>query len=1066
MKNKLNIKKLIVKEKCETKSSKRECKVFRKKRLNKEIIFNFNAKNKKCATSSNIRINDEFVDCLLDTGAFTSFISESYCNERNFKRESIEKKKNWVTANGSPIEVKGQVKLKLSIDEINIYATFIVAKDLTQNIIIGVDVLSPNKCIIDFSSNKLRVKGSHIEIETLDPPKTRFLHANSNIELNPFEDEVTWVKVDHNYEQVLITKAGKNNVVEMITKLENNSVPVFLTNPTNIPRTIRKGEIIAMISPVEIVTEIHNDAEMFEFIDSERDRKLINSISHEDKAWRPGDRLKITNKQLTEDQKQKVRDLINEYHMIFSKNDSDIGHIDKRYGQHDIKLIDETPITQKPYRTPYAKEEVIKNSISKMLDMKIVEQSDSDWSSPIVLVKKADGSERFCVDYRKLNAVTIKDRFPMPSIESKLNKLHGCKFFTTLDCTSGYWQISVSERAKQLIAFAATQGLFTFNYMPFGLCNAGATFQRVIEKIIKGIDSATAYIDDLLSFSKTFDLHLTHLRVLFERLKNCNIKVKTSKCKIACDELMFLGYKISDKGISIDNSRTDSLKNYPIPTKAKHVKQFLGMAGFYRHFIKNFADIVEPLNHLTRKHTKFFWSDDCNKAFYMIIKLLSDKPILAYPNFNEEFFLATDASKIGIGAVLGQKDSNNNEHPIYFASRALNQAERNYSTIERELLAIVYSVDKFRYYLYGKKFTIITDHNPLVYLKNITLSSERLTRWRLKLAEYDFDVVYRKGTLNANADAMSRAEIPEEKIPINDKLETLFHIDNYEIIPKEALIEACCSINDTAKEINYNNGNIFDSSEDEAIAVTIPANIYHITGVAKDICDTFGGISCLKKHNLKVGQAVIQKDTRTVFYLIINGCKTDTPSYENLISCFKNVKDLCEKHKIRKIAFPKYGKGLGKLCWNDVANAIQKTFADKVECTIYCNTTAPQVEINELDINSKIKKLQKKDPEINHILEQINRNKPVKGYVIQEGVLMKLRKGKYRHMYRQLMVPQEIRRDILKLCHDNFTGAHLGEKKTWIKLSNRFHWKNSYKETMEYGKFCEVCACFKDPPAT
>ena len=259
-----------------------------------------------------------------------------------------------------------------------------------------------------------------------------------------------------------------------------------------------------------------------------------------------------------------------------------------------------------------------------MLRMGVVETSNSDWASPIVLVKKSDGSERFCVDYRKVNALTIKDRYPMPSIESKLNKLFGSKYFTSLDCTSGYWQIQVSERAKKLIAFATSQGLFTFNHMPFGLCNAGATFQRVIEKIIQGVENSTAYIDDLLTYSSEFDLHLQHLRTLFERLKACNVKVKTSKCKIACDQLMFLGYKISTQGISIDDSRTQAIKKYPKPIKSKHIKQFLGLAGFYRHFIRNFADIVEPLNKLTRKGVKFVWTEACENSFQTIIKLLSE----------------------------------------------------------------------------------------------------------------------------------------------------------------------------------------------------------------------------------------------------------------------------------------------------------------------------------------------------------------------------------------------------------------------------------------------------------
>ena len=286
----------------------------------------------------------------------------------------------------------------------------------------------------------------------------------------------------------------------------------------------------------------------------------------------------------------------------------------------------------------------------------------------------------------------------------------------------------------------------------------------------------------MLTFSKEFDSHLTHLRGLFERLKQANIKVKTPKCKIACRELMFLGYKISDTGISIDDSRTQAIKTYPKPTKSKHVKQFLGLAGFYRHFIKNYADIVEPLNRLTRKNVKFIWDDECKKAFNKLIELLASKPILAYPNFNEKFYLSTDASQVGIGAVLGQKDAKGFEKVVHYASRSLNTAERNYSTIERELLAIIYATDKFKYYLYGKKFTIITDHNPLVYLNNITLASERLTRWRLKLAEYDFDIVYRKGKANANADAMSRVDPNDQQDPIKDNIETLFNISETDSI--------------------------------------------------------------------------------------------------------------------------------------------------------------------------------------------------------------------------------------------------------------------------------------------
>lgn len=215
-----------------------------------------------------------------------------------------------------------------------------------------------------------------------------------------------------------------------------------------------------------------------------------------------------------------------------------------------------------------------------------------------MLVKKPDGSERFCVDYRKVNASTVKDCFPMPSIESKMNKLHGCRFFTLLDCTSGFWQIKLSERAKQIYAFICHKGLFTFRVMPFGLCNAIATFQRIMEVMIKDLVNSTANIDDVLTFSKSFEEHMDDLRKLFDRFKQVGIKVKTERCNIACFETKFLGYKITSNGITIDDSRIETVKRYTRPKNSRQVKQFLGFAGYYRQFIQDYAEKDEPINKL------------------------------------------------------------------------------------------------------------------------------------------------------------------------------------------------------------------------------------------------------------------------------------------------------------------------------------------------------------------------------------------------------------------------------------------------------------------------------------
>lgn len=439
--------------------------------------------------------------------------------------------------------------------------------------------------------------------------------------------------------------------------------------------------------------------------------------------WKPSSVIKIANKSLNSDQIRRLKGLIDKYSTCFSRNDEDIGVINEKYGKHDILLTDQTPVRQRPYRIPFAKEKVVEECIEKMIKINVIEPSNGEWASPIVLVKKPDGSERFCVDYRKVNERTEKDSFPMPCTEGKINKLNGCNFFSVFDCTSGYWQIKLTDRAKQISSFVCSKGLFSFNVMPFGLCNAGATFQRIMEVILAGLTNSTAYIDDILTFSTDFESHLAHLEKLLTRLKEANIKIKTRKCKVACDETLFLGYKITRKGVGIDESRVKAIKNYPRPKNQKQVKQFLGLAGYYRHFIPNFSDKAEPLNKLTRKNVKFKWDEKCERSFEMMIDSLTSTPILAFPDYKKPFHLATDASNTGLGAVLSQVDDNGKERVIYYASRTLNQAEKNYSTIERELLAIVFAVEKFKYYLYGTEFTITTDHNPLTYLNNLNHST-------------------------------------------------------------------------------------------------------------------------------------------------------------------------------------------------------------------------------------------------------------------------------------------------------------------------------------------------------
>lgn len=1040
-------------EKFKRKNNKRKRRKRVKTNRTKEIVGNFNQSKSQCATTSLIGVNGEITESLIDTGAHTSFISETYCKRRNFNRYKVSNPKRWVTANGQPLEIGGQVTLNLEIGKQQIIANFIVAKQLAHHMILGRDIMEKHDFKIDFSTKTLSCGTECVTINSITTNPVQLLHSNENLKINPNSSETIWLKYNSGYQNLYLEGVGRNKSVKMLTTSQEQEIPVLIRNTTETTMNIRKGDLIAKVSPIEVVCQINDAYALEEFLKTETGNiETINSIATStnvdySKPWRPSEQIKIQNKSLTPEQKQKLKDLIDKYWCIFSRDDEDIGQIPEKYGTHDIIVTSEVPIKQRAYQTPQAKEEVVKNSINKMLKMSVIEESNSCWSSPIVLVKKADGSERFCVDYRKLNERTIKDNYPMPSVQSKINKLSGCKLFTSLDCTSGYWQIKLTERAKQLAAFICNQGLFQFNCMPFGLCNAGATFQRVIELIIIKLTNSSAYLDDVLTFSKHFDDHFKHLELVFQRFKEANLKIKTSKCKIACDNVMFLGYNISEKGVSVDDSRIKVIKNYPKPTKTKEVKQFLGLAGFYRQFIPSFADIVEPLNRLTRKDVKFQWSQECDKAFDEILNKLITKPILAYPNFDKKFIISTDASNVGIGAVLSQLDENKFERPIYYASRSLSVHERNYSTIEKELLAIVYATEKFRYYVYGREFTITTDHNPLIYLNNITITSERLTRWRLKLAEYNFNIIYRKGKCNANADTLSRVETVEQETAKEEIIETLLNINTQLEVDK----------------IIYNSDNL-SASKEERIVLCGTAETHLKTDIAIDLNLKLEGKPDHNDQKVKIGSLLTWKSDTGVIFMVTRDSRTRKPSILNLELCIQNLKDYCLKNKITKIAFAKYKNGLDKLPWRLVKDLInQILIKNKIQCTVYENLTKEQILNNDLSIDDKIKRLQNQDDSIKELKAKIVENK-VKGFIIENGVVVKLRKGKNKKLYRQLVVPCCLKEDILALCHDLYTGAHLGEHKTWTKLNNRFYWPNSSKDTQEYVKSCSVCAKTKDSP--
>jgi hypothetical protein len=360
-----------------------------------------------------------------------------------------------------------------------------------------------------------------------------------------------------------------------------------------------------------------------------------------------------------------------------------------------------------------------------MLERRVIRPSVSPWASPVVLVKKKNGTYRFCVDYRKLNAITKRDTYPLPRIDELLDKLAKATYFSTMDLASGYWQIAVEEASKEKTAFVTDGGHFEFNVLPFGLSNSPSTFMRCMNYALMDQTHAMAYLDDILVFSTTFSEHVKDLEMVFQRLTHLNLMLKLEKCCFFKRSVHYLGHVVSGDGIAPDEGLIEKIQQYPIPKNVKEVQSFLGLASYYRKFIRNFAKKAQPLFVLLKKSQPFNWTEEQQDSLALLKQCLVQPPILAHPDFTKSFELFTDASGYAIGAILGQDG-----RVIAYSSRSLKPGEKNYSTIEKEALAIVAAVKQFKHYLYGHHIKLYSDHKPLTYLFRMKDQSSRVVRDR------------------------------------------------------------------------------------------------------------------------------------------------------------------------------------------------------------------------------------------------------------------------------------------------------------------------------------------------
>lgn len=453
-------------------------------------------------------------------------------------------------------------------------------------------------------------------------------------------------------------------------------------------------------------------------------------------------------------QRDELSSLISDFPMLFSDSPSRTNVI-----EHDIDVGDAKPIRQHFYRVSLEKQRHLESEIKYMIENNIAKPSFSSWASPCLLVGKPDGTYRFCTDYRKLNNITKPDSFPLPRMEDCVDAVGSALYVSKFDLLKGYWQVPLTTRAQEIASFITPSGLYSYSVMSFGLRNAPATFQRLMNRVTSGLDGCAVYLDDVVVYSDSWEQHIVRIRALFERLAEAKLTVNLAKCELAKATVTYLGKVVGQGNVRPVRAKVLAIDNFPPPNTKRELMRFLGMVGYYRSFCSNFSSVVAPLTDLLKKSVKFEWSLQCKQAFDNVKLLLSTAPVLAAPRIGYPFQIQVDASQVGAGAVLLQTDEHGIERPVCYFSRKFRAHQLHYSTIEKEALALIWALQFFEVYLTSGTFPIVvfSDHNPLTFLHSLQSPNQRLIRWSLFLQPYPLEIRHIRGVENVLADALSRA---------------------------------------------------------------------------------------------------------------------------------------------------------------------------------------------------------------------------------------------------------------------------------------------------------------------
>jgi len=1000
------------------------------------------------------------VVCLVDTGCDRSLLPKRLCATEHLQTSSM----RLFAANGSSIAVLGEVTASVRLGSTVILSRFIVSDNIIEPIL-GIDWLRTNADNWDFSSDRLGIAGRYwplvsqsstsacrrvVAVTDNNIPARSQVVLEGRIELPGFvpEPESDWMVESADKESGLC-------VARILVPRRLHQVPVMVCNVSNVAITVQAGDVISEVSAVRCLPDVADAADAVAAVNNITSAEAITASVQEEFPHLDG-LLEDVDISIGTQHRNELSLLCRQYQDVFSKGELDLGVTP--LAEHHIDTGCAVPIRQPLRRQPLDLLPKIDDHVQSMLAAGVIEACNGPWACNLVVVKKKDGSLRFCCDYRQLNGVTRKDAYPLPRIDACLDALSGAKLFSAFDLRSGYHQVPMAEEDADKTSFVVRSGTYRFRRVPFGLCNAGATFQRVMDLALRGLnfDMCLVYLDDIIVYSADVAEHLRRLDLLFQRLRSANLKLKPSKCQLLRTSVAFLGHVVSGQGVGTDPEKIVAVKDWPCPISLKEVQSFLGLAGYYRRFVPAYAERAAPLHRLAQKGASFLWTEGCQTAFDSLREALVGAPILAMPADGAGFILDTDASNDSIGAVLSQVQDGV-ERVIAYASRTLSRSERNYCVTRRELLAIVYFVKKFRMYLLGRHFLVRTDHAALQWLRRTPEPIGQQARWCEILEEFDFKIEHRAGRSHGNADALSRRPCRQcgatdpggvtastgSTSPSIDDVDKMGERVNGPMEGVDAV--GVVSVVDDTSTGDTPDSIVKVNSISAETGVTMTDYTTGRVGIISSIVAILGAISCI---SVGIGNFDVIVCT-FILGLLVGG-----------VGCFfLSVTD----NGGRESAIPDVSR-----------RTIHTTVAADVRV----------VSFNQPDVDSewstaRLAAATADDPQLGEFVrlltshqsrvegDDITAADPVTKAFWADWERFTLRNGVlYRRWWRaaglsdtwQLVPPIEYRQQLLGLIHSSHAGGHFGLKRTRAKLQAKAYWPGWAADVAEFINRCAPCA--------